>query len=256
MDIQSLFDDELRQRGFQFSIDAESGRHVVELHNGQKLFVCLSNLERELAKDGDLGRISRFADSVLSSTNASNLNLSRDQLYWCLEPTDYIDRAEYRVSISERADRVLVHLSPGQRHITWVNAEMLSSLNLTEEEAGAIAFENLGKALSESSVEAIDIDGVQLGFLATSLPFKSSLTLAPNLEKIAGEKLGWPLLAVFPDRDFLYMWAAQHTGFVQRVGTVVLNEYAKAAYSISTEVFEISDEGIHAVGDFRRNSND
>ena len=63
-----------------------------------------------------------------------------------------------------------------------------------------------------------EIDGVELGFIATWLPFKASLVLAPNLREIVGARLGWPLMAVVPDRDFLYLWAARHTNFVQRVG--------------------------------------
>jgi hypothetical protein len=255
MDIQLLFEAELRRRGHHFSIDSQTGLHIVEIDSGRRLFVCLSNLKREIARDGDLGRIARFTESVLGSTDAAILDLSPDQLYWSLETSDYKDRADYRVSISERVDRVLVHITTTPPLITWVTPEMLASLNLTEEEAGSKAFSNLGKALGESSVGFIDIDGVNLGYITTSFPSKASLILAQNLEEIVRDKLGWPLLAVAPDRDFLYLLAAQHLDFVQRLGTVVLDQYAEAAYAISTEVFEISDQGIHVIGDFRRNEN-
>ena len=94
------------------------------------------------------------------------------------------------------------------------------------------------------------IDGVQLGFIITSLPFKASLILAPNLHEVVGAALGWPLMAVVPDRDFLYLWAAQHTDFVQRVGGVVVREYSQASYPISTEVYEITEKSIRAIGAF------
>jgi hypothetical protein len=57
-------------------------------------------------------------------------------------------------------------------------------------------------------------------------------------------------MAVAPDRDFLYLWAARHTDFVHRVGKGVVREYLKASYPLSTEVYEINDEGIRAVGAF------
>jgi len=62
--------------------------------------------------------------------------------------------------------------------------------------------------------------------------------------------LGWPLMAVVPDRDFLFLWAARHTDFVKRVGSVVVREYSKASHPISTEVYEITDQKIRAIGEF------
>jgi hypothetical protein len=86
--------------------------------------------------------------------------------------------------------------------------------------------------------------------LNTSIPFKSSLILAPNLKEVTGPALGWPLLAVTPDRDFLYLWDSRHTDFAGRVGAVVVREFTESSYPISPEVFEITDDGIKAVGEF------
>ena len=141
-----------------------------------------------------------------------------------MEPSDYEERADFRVAMSDRVDRVLVHLSSDDRLVTWVTPAMLSSLGLSESDAGARAFTNLGRAMSKATVESKDIDSVQLGFVGTSLPFKAALILAPNLREVVGTVLGWPLMAVVPDRDFLYLWAARHADFVQRVGSVVVRE--------------------------------
>lgn len=251
MNVRTLFEDELRQRGFRFSIDAESGRHAVEI-GGAQVLISLDNLERDVAADGDTGRVSRFVDVAVASAGASGAALSADQLYWCLEPNDYVERADYRVGMSDRVDRVLVHLSSDRRSVSWVSPAMLDSLGLRESDAGAKAFTNLGRALSEASIECQNIDDVQLGMIGTSLPFKASLILAPNLREVVGSVLGWPLMAVVPDRDFLYLWAARHTSFVQRVGGVVVREYSQASYRISTEVYEITDQKIRAIGEFPR----
>jgi len=214
------------------------------------MLVSLDNLQCDVAGDGDLGRVSRFIDSVVASSGVSEAALSADQLYWCLEPSDYEERADFRVGMSDRVDRVLVHLSSDGRLVTWVTPTMLSSLGLSESDAGERAFTNLGSALSKATVESKDIDSVQLGFVGTSLPFKAALILAPNLREVVGTVLGWPLMAVVPDRDFLYLWAARHADFGQRVGRVVVREYSKASYPISTEVYEITDQKIRAIGAF------
>lgn len=109
---------------------------------------------------------------------------------------------------------------------------------------------DLERALSEATLETSDVDGVGLGFISTSLPFKAALLLAPNLKKVMEERLGWPLLAVAPDRDFVDQWAARHTEFAGRLGEIVVREHAAAPYPISTEIFELSDQGARAIGAF------
>ena len=214
------------------------------------MLVSLDNLERDFAGDRDTGRVSRFVDALIASSGASDAALSADRLYWCLEPTDYKERADFRVSVSDRVDRVLVHLSANDRLVTWATPAILDSLGLSESDAGARAFTNLGRALTQATVESQDLDGVRVGFVGTSLPFKAALILAPNLREVVGSVLGWPLMAVVPNRDFLYLWAAQHANFVQRVGAVVVREYSQASYPISTEVYEITDQKIRAIGEF------
>ncbi len=249
MSIQTQFEEELQRRGFSFSIDTESGRHAVKI-GGERILVRLDNLQRDVASDGDIDRVARFVDAVVASVGLSEAQVSANQLYWCLEPSDYEEPANYRVAISGCVDRVLVHLSTDGQLVTWVTPLILDSLRLSEADAGAKAFSNLGRAMREATVESQDIDGVQLGYLATSLPFKASLILAPNFREVVGVVLGWPLMAVVPDRDFLYIWAARHTDFIGRVGNVVVREYSQAPYPISTEVYEITDKTIRAIGEF------
>ncbi len=214
------------------------------------MLVSLENLERDVARDGDTSRVSRFVDAIGASSSSSEIVPAADRLYWCLEPNDYEQPAEFRVALSDRVDRVLVRLSPDGDLVTWVTRGMLGDLGLSESGAADTAFTNLARALSEATIESQEIAGVQLGFFDSSLPFKASLILAPNLHEVAGAVLGWPLMAVVPDRDFLYLWAARHADFVQRVGSVVVREYSQASYPISTEVYEITDQQIRAIGAF------
>jgi uncharacterized protein YtpQ (UPF0354 family) len=249
MNVRVLFEDELEKRSLPFSIEEDSGRHAIEV-GGERMLIGLDNLQRDIAMDGDTGRVSRFVDSIIASPSIRDNMLSADNLYWCLEPNDYKEKADFRVSVSDQVDRVLVHLSPDGRLITWVTATMLDELGISEVAAGTKAYDNLDRALCEATVEHDEIDGVRLGFIGTSVPFKASLILAPSLRETVGAILGWPLLAVVPDRDFLYLWAAQYTDFIQRVGDVVVREYSRASYPISTEVYEITDQEIRAIGEF------
>jgi hypothetical protein len=252
---RKLFEEELTKRGVKFSIDEESGRHVVFVNGGRSL-VSLQNVQRDLERDNDVGRVSRFVDSVIASASMSGRIPSADQIYWSIEPNDYVDKADFRVALSDQVDRVLVHFCQERGLITWVTLDMLKGLELSEVDAGRKAFTNLARALTETKIETQEIIGVKVAFLATALPFKASLILAPNLKEFIDPILGWPLMAVIPDRDFLYIWAARHTDFVGRVGGVVVREYTQASYPISTEVYEISDNGIKAIGAFPKKPED
>jgi len=86
---------------------------------------------------------------------------------------------------------------------------------------------------------------VRLGIIETDLAFKTAL-----IREVVSPTLGWPLLAVVPDRDFIYLWPAQHWGFIHRVGEVVVGELTTSPYTLSTEAFEIGDAGIEAIGAF------
>lgn len=244
-----LFEEELKRRGLPFELDAGSGRHVVSIH-GTRLFISLENLRRDVLGDGDTGRVSRFVDSLVDSGRTNDTPLSAANLHWCLEPADHREKADFRVPMSDLVDRVLVHLSDDGKKITWVTPPMLAELGLTKAEAEARAFANLSRALGEAKVEFRDIEGVKLGMLATTLPFKSALIIAPNLKEVVGTTLGWPLLAVVPNRNFLFLWDAARTDFAGRMGGVVVDNHAREAYPISTEVYRTDDAEIRAIGAF------
>lgn len=250
MNPRQLFEDELQRRGIGFSIDPESGRHVLDI-GAIRILISLVNLERDLARDGDTGRVARFVDTVLESASVTPPEeLSAEGIYWALEPNDYEEPADIREPLSRKIDRVLVHVTADGARISWVNRAMLEKMGLSEAEAREKGFDNLARTLDEASIEWSDVDGVRLGHLITDLPFKASLLLAPNLRKVVEDQIGWPVMAVAPDRDFLYFWAAEHAQFAGRLGSVVVREFKGAAYPISTEVYEVSDDVFRAVGAF------
>jgi hypothetical protein len=143
----------------------------------------------------------------------------------------------------------------GQRS-TWVSQSNLDDWGVSRDEAGMAASANLSALMAGATLRTQEIGDVTLGFIETGLPFKTALLLAPNLKQISSPALGWPLYAIAPDRDFLYLWAASRPDFIQRVGGVVVREFTTAPYPISTQVFEISDDGISAIGAFPTGGNE
>lgn len=214
--------------------------------------VSLDNLARQLTGSGDHGEyVSRFADQVLAA--AASASLTPAGLYWCLEPSDYEDGAPYREVISPRLDRVLVHADASGLLIRWITVRALSEMGLSAGEASERAWSNLDAALSWAERVTFQAPGgvTMVSFAASRpLPSKASLLLAPSLREAVSDVTGWPVFAVAPDSDFIYIWDASQRELIGRLGGVVTREHARAPYPLSTEVLHIGDS-IRAVGSYR-----
>ncbi|GAA4420106.1 hypothetical protein [Bremerella cremea] len=253
LEVRAEFEKELTARGLAFEFDAESDRYRVQIEDFE-MMVNLDNVARDVEANGDLQRVSRFVDAIIETAQHPDDAIVAENLYWSLEPNDYDPPADIRVSLSKCVDRVLVHISPGGRTIRWVTPEMLAKIELSPDEAGAIAFANLDRALAAATFEAQSVEEAKLGYFVTDFPFKAALLLAPTLREIVEPTIGWPLMAVAPDRDFLYLWAAQFDELAGRVGPVAVREFTNASYPISTEVWKIDEDKIKAIGAFPTDS--
>ncbi len=253
MNFDDLVSSELARRGWHFTIDEPTARLVIHRQDGDST-LCLDNLRKEVSQNEDPTRIRQFFDSIDESWTSDKEPLNLANLFWTLEPNDYHEKPYIFEAISSQVDKVLINFNRSAGLLNFVTPEMLESSGLTQTQAEEAAWDNLDAVVKESKVECMDVEGTKLGMVSTQIPFKTALLLAPSLKSFVQADLTWPILAVAPTRDFLYIWSAEDREFMSKVGTVVLNEYAKGAYPVSTEVFEVDDEGIGAIGVFSRKS--
>jgi hypothetical protein len=215
--------------------------------------VSLDNLTRAYGQERDISKISRFVDTILGMpADVHDWADARNGMFFCFEPSDHAERSDFRMPLSDHVDRVPVHWNASGNHITWLTQHMLDGWQISLSDAIARASENMAGALAQANIERWEAAGGWIGSLTTETPFKAALILAPNLKEIASPLLGWPLLAVFPDRDFLFLWDAANHEITNRVGHVVVEEFNAAPYPLTTEVFRIDDDGIAAIGAFPR----
>jgi hypothetical protein len=250
--VSALFEQELTRPGVWFRLDDGSHRYRIE-HHGGELLVSLDNLARAYNRDRDESRITFFVDTVLGNRFENRpWPEAQPTILFALEPSDHAEPSDLRTPLSKQVDRVpVVYVAdPSRGTITWITQAMLDDWNISLAELETTASRNLAAALAAAKVAYKDIDGVRLGISETDLAFKTALILAPNLQEVVSPTLGWPLLAVIPDRNFLYLWAVQHRDFMHRVGEVVIREFTSSPYPLTTEVFEIGDVGIVAIGAF------
>lgn len=248
---RQLFESELRRRGHAFKHDRKSGGYRID-QGDSRMRVSLDNIARDLEGEDADARMARFVESILGTVADRESRGGIDRLFWSLEPGDYASPPEIREPMSEQADRVLILYDDAVNHLIWATPAMLDGLNVTAARAGEIALRNLAAELAATTVVVEDVRGVPLAMLGTTLPIKASLLMAPNLKEVVGGKIGWPLLAVAPVRDFLWLWPAEHDHFVAQTGKTVVSEFNGSPYPVSTEVFRIDDDGIRAIGSFPR----
>jgi hypothetical protein len=147
-----------------------------------------------------------------------------------------------------------VHVSGDGSLIRWVSHAHLDAADLRPAIAAGHAWANLDRAVRRARVTTGVVAGATVAMLATVLPSKASLLLAPALREIIEDVVGWPVLAVTPDRDFVYLWSANRRDLIAGIGRVVCREHARAPYPLSTEIFQIRD-GLQAIGAYAQPNN-
>jgi hypothetical protein len=246
--VEVLFEQELRRRGLSLRIDPESARYVVPW-DGLNLYIALDNLERTLAESHDEACVAEFADVVFKPREVLSWQTASARVFELLESNDHLETPPFRSPISKRLDRVLA-LWEGGGTARWVFPGMLEEWGVDLEAVKSAARRNLATTLTEADICWNDYSGARLGYFGTLLPCKAALMTAANLKQIAAPALGWPLLAVIPAQDFLLLWDASRRDLMLELGALVVNQFTQSAYPLTTEVFEISDQGISAIGDF------
>lgn len=246
--VEALFESELKRRAIPFTNDPKTGRYSVGAEKPR--LVALETLAREYAIDRDPDCVPQFVEAMLNGGATPDWSIARESILFALEPNDYAESPELRLSLSKRVDRVPILIDQRLGTWQWINRQMLETWSVTIDDVTKAASAAATSALAFSRLECSVIEGLTLGFFETALPLKSPLLLAPNLKEIVEPILGWPLHAVVPDQDFIYVWPVTAERFCERIGSVVVREYSIAPHPVTTELFKIDDEGMKAVGAF------
>lgn len=248
-DIRRLFEWRLRERNLDFQ-EADAGRYLIEVGSG-KIAVSLDNVERNYLRDNDTSAIDRFIDTLLQPIlPLPEWPSLRDGLLLSLEPNDLEGLDDtIRMDLSDSVAVVLTYYSTLTGHMRWLQPRDLENLAISVDEGWQAAESNLERVLSTTSIAYSDIGGQKLGMIEAEEPYKASLILARGLREKVEASIGWPIYAVAPARDFVYLFS-RDGGLIDRVGKVVVDEYQASGYPISTEVWELSDNGRSAIGAF------
>lgn len=248
------FEAELKRRQFTFKRLAD-GRHEVTspalAGSELTLTVSIENLTREVERDGDFGAIARFVDRFEQLPDDDvPWNEASAKLRLSLEPNDYdadtVSSALQRPT-SRHTMLVLTRITR-TGDVCWVTKRDLERWGVTREHAEAVASQNLDALLLGKAPSVDEVGTQKLGMIPLEEVSKASVVFAPGFRAFIEPKLGWPVLAVTPCRDFVYVFMNDDFDLVGRAGKVVLEEFAKSDHPITTEVWKVSDAGVEAIG--------
>jgi hypothetical protein len=250
-EVATLFLEEMARRNVPVEI-GEDGGYVVQ-QNDMTLNISLENLSRDYSQDRDAGRVERFVNTIMETIHEPTWEEARPYIRWQLEPSDMPIQEAIHDTISEQVSRILVMTNAAGTSIRWLTASAREGWEQSEETLWAVAHENMAKLLEEAVIESEPIEDRYLGMLSSEeTAYKAALLLCPELKAKVEPVIGWPVFALMPCRDFVYLIPRYDEELMARCGGVVVREYHESGYPISTEIFEISDEGIQAFGAFEK----
>ena len=248
--LNDLFESELTERGIEFQ-RREDGRYEIVSDDGP-MSVSLDNLARQYARDREPEAIGRFVDSVMSGlAPVPPWEYARDAVFPMIESAEVeIGDDTIATNLSDEARLIPVYFDEAASTLRFLHENDADDWGVTLDEVWAAAEAALDAVMQETAVSYLDASGFQLGVIEAHEPHKASLIRARSLRAKVEAELGWPIYAVAPSRGFVFLISKSDADELGRVGSTVVKEFKSAEYPISTEVWEVGDDGIVAIGAF------
>lgn len=250
-----LFQAECLARGFQ-PLGNGNGGYVVQI-GGVRVDIDLANLRSQFQAEQDPSVITRFVEHVISAASSGlpSWDAVAPLLRYSVEPAEVVRGGSDCLAeqITPAMSRVYVYRQINGVNLHWINPSMVEAWGVSLNDIMKRAHANMDDLMSTTDLEIHLIDDVPLGLLPVSEPdLKAALLLSSRLRSRVESALGWPVYAVAPARDFVYLLRAADREFLGRLGAVVMREFSSAGYPVTAEALEISDSGVVAIGTFAR----
>jgi hypothetical protein len=227
------------------------GMYVVVL-DGRELTLNTQNIRAEVVRDNDTSEIGRFLDNVANAqVSLPEWVHAKAHLFPMIESID-VELGEETVSreLTDRTKVVLAFYQPGSGSLRFVTEADLATWGTSVDEAWSVAESSFAGLVARTKIEVLKAGDLALGTVHVHAPYKASVILSPALKQQLPVEMGWPVLAVAPARDFVYLIRKDDQESLGRIGAVVVREFRQSGYPVSTEVWELSDDGAKAMGEF------
>lgn len=196
-----------------------------------------------------MGRIFAFLISALLVLRAGHAFGQQDQKSWhvLIEPT-FMD-PEVSFPISGARNTVLVPGYMDDGDPTYFSKKDWVTLGLTWDSFRAKAAGNATEKKFRAALVRDPNQVVEYAAITSDDPLTATMILSPDFLKKFKDVFGPTILVAIPNRFTVYVFPGQASEY-KAFAPMVLQAYQDSAYPVSLEVFEISEDGMRAVGAF------
>ena len=240
-----VLEDIAESEGLTIESADDSGLYHVKTSNGP-MGINLDNVQHQYLASGDWRTIRTFIRRLMSSSHDLPAweDVRKRILYKTAAAVPELAHVLHSV-VTEKLWRAVVLDEPEM--VRFVRPPDLKQWGIGEAELHAAAEENMARLLLQMELDVHHVDGKRAGFF-TEGPFNSaSAIFCSNLKDLVRERIGWPVLAVVPNRDRICLVAEGDVGLLERISGLVCEDM-NGPYALTPEVLRISDEGIECIG--------
>jgi uncharacterized protein YtpQ (UPF0354 family) len=237
------------------TIDKVDEEGLVYIEHGENTIkISLDNVRKSYEQEGTFDHLDNLVESIhshLMEVPIPDWDQAYLKVYCSLFPSDYDFGDFLHEKVTDEFHKTYVFYESEQ--YIWINHTQLEEWQIDEQTFKQQVAFNMNALLDESSIETTETeDGLKLAFFETIIDgVKSALLFSQNIKEKIEPVLGWPIYCVLPVRDFCYMFSEKDKELLNRLGEIVLDEYSRSAYPVTTEALLISDEGTRTVGKYK-----
>ena len=229
-------------------IDSVDKTGLIYISQGDlTLQISLDNVRKNYERDKDETHISNLVQTIVSYNIEvpKNWEDAKNDIYISLFPNDFDFQDILHKQITDEFSKIYIHRGNGK--LTWITKDDIREWSITESELEIQANNNADKLLAQTPILIDTFESRKLGFFDVD-NLKAALLFAPTMKEKIMADFGFPFYAVIPVKDFCYIFSEQDFDFYSaRIGNVVVEEYKKSGYPITTEILKFTNEGVKAV---------
>jgi hypothetical protein len=241
---------QLESKGLSIDSIDEDGFIYVNFEESD-LKVSLDNVRRNYERDNDDSHITDLINVIVShSSKKEDWEEIKNKVYIQFFPNDFdFENLIYEKVTNEFSKVFMVNTN---NSFSFVSDDDLIDWNLDLVELKKQVDLNLDILFDKVLIEVEDIDSHLLGMInIEDVWLKSACLFSLKIKDLVKDKIGFPFYAVIPVRDFCYIFGEQDFEyFSERLGSVVLEEYEKSGYPITTEILKFSKTGVESIGKY------
>src|SRR5262249_4297574 len=151
--------------------------------------------------------IRRFVARVLAAGSVPALSWDEacELLLLSAEPSDHQFGDAIRSPVSGEFCRVLTLTDREHGLVSWVDSGVCAGWAGSPARAVEAARRNQARLIAGLRMRVETVDGHKLGMVPLDSPYKASVIFAPSFRDLVAADFGWPVWAVIPCRDFIYV---------------------------------------------------